>query len=148
MSKFSKFKRAIHCKNALTYGSFKSDVLVGDLIGFTTPVTNGPDLFTLGRVLGKVNSLRDGKKPKVITLIVMAVDDMMTFATERFVPVDDITVIRSPSCSAFAEWFLSGPLPDPEVLEDAVYYGIMNDDYLDNHLERGKLLATFRNPKK
>lgn len=145
MGKFTIFTRPRFCPKAHAYGSDKCSVEVGDLILYESPNTDGGTTTCLARVLGLANNpLPDGSDPGDDTLIVLQVDEFMSFAYERYVKLGEVTRVRAPSNSIFADWFLRGPIPDPEVVIAAIKYGCMNNRYLDKHLEDRKLEATFR----
>lgn len=148
MADFTIFRTPIWCPGAHASGSDKRAVSVGDLVLYRESYADGSEGRRLARVLGRARGrLPDGSDPGKDTLVVLAVDEMMAFAYERYVSVADVVRVRAPSKSAFARWFLSGPVPRPEVAIAAVKYGCVNDRYVDDHLEGGELRATFRNAK-
>lgn len=147
MPKFTVFRKPRYCPNASYYGGSKHSVSVGDLISYRERYEGGTEGRRLARVLGLVNELPDGKPAGKNLLLVLAASDMMNHAYERYVEIEDVLEVRSPSQSAFAQWFLAGPMPEPEVALAAVKYGCVNDSYIDDHLEDGELRASFRTAK-
>ena len=145
MAKFTIFKKARYCPNARTGGYNKHSVEVGDLILYEESYVGGGTGERLARVLGLANELPSGEDPGTDTLVVLACDEMLTFAFERYVKLDRIRQVRTPSGSRFAEWFLSGPVPHPETAIAVTKYGAMSDRYIDKYLEDdGTLPANFR----
>lgn len=149
MAKYTIFTRPRFCAKAQAFGSDKCSVSVGDLILYESPLVGGGTSTELARVLGLAShALPDGSDPGDDTLIVLQVDEFMSFAYERYVKLGEVTRVREPSKSVFAQWFLAGPVPEPEVAIAAVKYGCMNDRYLDERLQDGELRATFRHADK
>lgn len=144
MPRFTVFKSPRYCPNAAHYGHAKYQVSVGDLVLYRERYEGGTEGRRLARVLGLVNQLPDGKPAEKNLLLVLAASDMLNHAYERYVKIEDVLEVRSPSKSVFAQWFLSGPVPEPEVAIAAVKYGCVNDNYIDGHLEDGELKASFR----
>jgi len=147
MARYTIFKKPRFCPNATHYGGSKYAASVGDLILYRERYEGGTEGSRLARVLGLANELPDRSDPGKDTLVVLAASDMMNYAYERFVKLEDVLEIREPSQSAFARWFLSGPMPHPDVAIAAVKYGCVNNSYLDDHLEDGELKASFRTTK-
>lgn len=147
MAKYTIFKKPRYCRNAAHYGGSKYAVSVGDLILYRERYEDGTEGRRLARVLGLVNELPDGKPAGKNLLLVLAASDMLNHAYERFVKLEDVLEIRTPGQSVFTQWFLSGPMPHPEIAIAAVRYGCVNDSYIDDHLEDGELKDTFRTAK-
>lgn len=147
MGDYTIFKTPRFCPQAHQLGSDKCQVSVGDLILYREDYVGGRDGQRLARVLGLANRCPDGSEHKDM-LVVLAVDDMMSHAYERFVKIDDVLRVRAPSDSVFAQWFLSGPMPRPELAIEAVKYGAMNSRAIDKYLQDGELRKTFRNRDK
>lgn len=147
MPRFTVFKKPRYCPNAAHYGHAKYSVSVGDLVLYRERHEGGTEGTRLARVLGLVKELPDGKPAGKNLLLVLAASDMLNHAYERYVEIEDVLEVRAPSKSAFAQWFLSGPVPDPEVAIAAVKYGCVNNNYIDDHLEDGELRASFRTAK-
>jgi hypothetical protein len=147
MGDYTIFKRPRYCPNARAFGFSKHSVEVGDLVLYREEYVDGTAGRRLARVLGLANRCPDGSEHGDM-LAVLAANDMMTCAYERFVKLADVEEVRAPSESAFAAWFLSGPVPRPEVAIDAVKYGAMNDRAIDRYLQDGELRKTFRNRDK
>lgn len=147
MARFTVFKKPRYCPNAAHYGSTKYQVEVGDLVWYRERHEGGGEGRRIARVLGLVNELPDGKPAGKNLLLVLAASDMLNHAYERYVKIEDVLEVRAPSKSAFAQWFLAGPVPEPEVAIAAVKYGCMNNNYIDDHLEDGELCPTFRDAK-
>ncbi|KKM23990.1 hypothetical protein LCGC14_1609550, partial [marine sediment metagenome] len=111
MAKFTIFTRPRFCAKAHAMGSDKCNVSVGDLILYESPLVGGGTSTELARVLGLANhALPDGSDPGDDTLIVLQVDEFMSFAYERYVKLGEVTRVRAPSNSIFADWFLRGPV--------------------------------------
>lgn len=147
MGDYTIFKRPRFCPQVRALGSDKSQVSVGDLILYKERYMDDTTGRRLARVLGLVNRCPDGSRHKDM-LVVLAVDDMLDFAYERFVKLDDVIRVRAPSKSVFAQWFLAGPVSRPEVVITAVKYGCVNDRYIDKHLQDGELKDSFRDVDK
>lgn len=147
MGDYTIFKAPRFCPQVHALGSDKSQVSVGDLILYEERYEGGATGRRLARVLGLANRCPDGSEHKDM-LVVLAVDDMLDFAYERFVKLDDVLRVRAPSDSVFAQWFLSGPISRPEVVIAAVKYGCVNNRYIDEHLQDGELKDSFRDVDK
>jgi hypothetical protein len=147
MGDYTIFKRPRYCPNARAFGFSKHSVEVGDLVLYREEYVDGTAGHRLARVLGLANRCPDGSEHGDM-LVVLAANDMMSCAYERFVKLADVEEVRAPSKSAFAAWFLSGPMPRPEVAIDAVRYGAVNDRAIDRYLQDGELHKTFRNRDK
>lgn len=152
MPKFTIFKTPRYCPNARDIGHDKHSVEVGDLIVYQhgygeeeRPAAHRQFARVLGLAAGP---LPDGSDPGRDTLVVLAADEMLTHAYERYVKLSDVVRVRAPSKSAFAQWFLQGPPPHPEVAIAAVRYGCVNDSYIDKHLQDGELRKSFRDADK
>lgn len=73
-----------------------------------------------------------GKQTKLAPKVrVLAFDDLLTHAFERWVDVEDIVECRKPSAEhgAFARAMLTGTLPSPEACIAASNYGTLSDCY-------------------
>jgi hypothetical protein len=147
MGDYTIFKAPRFCPQAQAVGSDKCSVSVGDLILYEERYEDGTSGSRLGRVLGLANRCPDGSEHKDM-LVVLAADDMLSFAYERFIKLGDVLRVRAPSQSAFTRWLLSGPVPRPEVAIAAVRYGCVNERYIDEHLQDGELKASFRDVHK
>lgn len=143
--RFKIFTKPRYCPNASVIGYDKYACEVGDLVLFETPLADESTHHELGRVLGlAAGRLPDGSDPGKDTLAVMVIDEMLTFAYLRYVKLSAVVQVRAPSKSIFAQWFLSGPVPHPEVLEAASRYGCVSDNYIDKYLQDGELRKSFR----
>lgn len=140
MADYTIFKSPRYCPNASSTGYDKHSVSVGDLILYEIEYTDGSTHRQLARVLGLVNKrLPDGSDPGKDTLVVLETDEVLSHAFVRYVKIDKVVRVRNPSKSAFASWFLAGPMPLPEVAIAASNYGSLSDSYIDKHLKDGEL---------
>ena len=166
--RYKKLKKPVFCPNATTLGFSKYVVLdddpadqvtEGDLIVYKEHLADGSYNSRLARVIGLATHdgcgveytkpSKRGKAKPTPRLLVIAANDMLDYAYERHVDVDDVIEVRSPPDPTFTRWFLSGKLPSIDSILALGKYGGLCDRYFSKYVDgNGDLRDDWREKAK
>lgn len=132
--------KGVYLPNASTLGFSRHMARKGDVIVYRENYTDGSYGKRLARVLELVTHPHDGPEFRKATgrgqqtrkapkLRVMAFDDMISHAYERWVDVDDVIDCREPADPKFLVWALTGPVGNPTDIVKASEHGSLTDRY-------------------
>lgn len=112
------------------------DLHPGSHVLYAETHADGSESQRMGRILGIVTRLPDGKtvkpsrKDPLLAILVPSAD--MRYGYMRFVQKSAIRSHFTPG--AFARWFLYGETPPAQLAHDVQTYGAMSNDYLGKYL--------------
>ena len=154
--------KGIYLSNSPCFGFNLYLAHAGDLISYvendSSNDPNYPRTMRMARVLDLVTHDHEGKEYRKATgrgkqtkrapkLRVLAFDDLLTHAFERWIDIESVRACRTPNAASvrLAAWLLGGPLPKPETVLAASSYGSLSDHYFANACdENGNLGEDWR----
>lgn len=153
MPEYTRFKKPIHCPNAIFTGFHTRLAKVGDLIVFDeyypvkeckTAVYPDPQdhnvRLSLGRILGTVKKSGTGLDLRGKWFVVMTTNEIISHACIRYVPREAVVEIRPNgerySAKAFMRWFLfSDQVLRPEDVKMLSDHGSLSEGYINDYVD-------------